>query len=502
MNILTKIVNLFFTSRYREIERFRQNPVEVQSEQLDYLLRMGRKTEFGREHGLEGVSSLEQFQNAVPITDYESFFPYIDKQRRGEKSIIWPNLIKWYAKSSGTTDAKSKFIPVSREGLRNGHMKGPVDVAALIAHIYPNTKVFSGRMLTLGGSKKVEPEGDAAFSGDLSAILIENTPNFVRNRRVPSPEIALIPDFEEKVRKIAESTIDMNIASFAGVPSWNLVMMNKILEISGKDNLLEIWPNLELFIHGGINFSPYKEQYKAIIPSSEMKYMETYNASEGFFSIADDPTRGDMLLMLDYETFFEFIPTKSLHDPSTAVPIEGVEEGVNYAMIITTSNGLWRYMIGDTVMFTSTYPYRIKITGRTKHFINVFGEEVVIENAESAILAACEATGAEITEFSVAPIYMDGNKKGAHEWVIEFSEAPDSLDKFRETLDKTLQSLNSDYEAKRFKETTLVEPKISVVPQGTFIRWMKSRDKIGGQNKVPRLYNDRTFVDQLLKIAD
>lgn len=500
--MLTKLVNIFFTRRYREIEHFRENPQEVQQKQLDYLLQEGSETLFGREHKLGSVTTVEQFQNAVPITDYESFCHYIERQRSGESGVIWSRPIKWYAKSSGTTDAKSKFIPVSREGLRNAHMRGPVDVAALVAHIYPDSKVFSGRTLTLGGSKKVEPEGEAAFSGDLSAILIENTPKFFRNRRVPSPEVALIPDFEEKVRRIAESTVDMNIASFAGVPSWNLVMMNKILEIAEKDNLLEIWPNLELFIHGGMNFKPYKQQYRDIIPSPDMKYMETYNASEGFFSIADDPTRDDMLLMLDYETFYEFIPVKTLHDPSTAVPLEGVKEGVNYAMIISTSSGLWRYMIGDTVVFTSTSPYRIKISGRTKHFINVFGEEVVIENAESAIRAACDATGAEISEFTVAPIYMEGRSKGAHEWVIEFNSEPNSLELFAETLDKTLQKLNSDYEAKRFKNTTLEKPKMSIVPKGTYFRWMELRDKVGGQNKVPRLYNDRTFVEQLLEVAE
>lgn len=502
MPFLTDIVNLYFSKRRKEIENFMKNPHEVQMKQLSYLLSKGSGTEYGKKLAMDRIRDAEDFQKNVPVTDYDDFEKYILETKSGRKDILWPGSIKWFAKSSGTTGAKSKYIPVSDQGLWDSHMQGPRDVIALFSSIYQGSNVFSGKTLTLGGSKKIEKEGEYAFSGDLSAILIENTPTWANWRRVPSVETALIPDFEEKVKRICEETADENVTSFAGVPSWNLVMLNKILEYKGKNNLLEIWPNLELFIHGGMNFKPYGEQYRKIIPSANMKYMETYNASEGFFSIADDPKKEDMLLMLDYKIYYEFIPVASLSDHSTAVPLEGVRTGVNYAMLITTSNGLWRYMIGDTVEFTSVSPYRIRITGRTKHYINAFGEEVVIENAESAIRKACDMCDAEVFEYSVAPVYMEGHDKGAHEWVIEFSTPPNDNDKFSEILDKALQNVNSDYEAKRFKNTTLNAPKISIVPKGTFLKWMGTQGKTGGQNKVPRLYNDRRYIEQLLEVSD
>ena len=498
MPLLTGTVNLFFNKRFREIDRFRREPAAVQREQLRYLLGKGAGTVFGREHGLRESDGIESFQQKVPVCDYEGFHSYILRAKGGLRDVVWPGSVKWFAKSSGTTDGKSKYIPVTREGLCDSHMRGPCDVAAFFTASYPNSNVFKGRMLTLGGSKRVEREGETAFSGDLSAILLENASWWANMRRVPKVSTALIPDFEQKVRMIARQTVGKDVRSFAGVPSWNLVMMNKVLEYTGKDNILEVWPNMELFVHGGMNFNPYRDEYRRIIPSADMKYMETYNASEGFFSIADDPVRDDMLLMLDYGVFYEFLPTDSLGDASRAVPLEGVRTGVNYAMIITNSNGLWRYMIGDTVEFTSVAPYRIKITGRTKHYINAFGEEVVIGNAEAAMCAACAATGAEVFEYTAAPIYMSGNVKGAHQWVVEFRREPDSLENFTRTLDLALQGVNSDYEAKRYLDTTLRQPVVSTVPPGTFMRWMEERGKLGGQNKVPRLYNERVFVEQLL----
>lgn len=500
MSFLTKLAIKYFEPRYREIDRFRQSPEEVQAEQLDYLLAQSSGTVFGREHGFGDISGVERFQQKVPIVNYEQFREYIMRTKGGEQNILWPTPVKWFAKSSGTTDANSKYIPVSQQGLRQCHMQGPRDVVALYFQAYPESRLLGGDTLTLGGSKKVEREGETAFSGDLSAILIENTPWYVGRKRVPKPETALIPDFEEKVRRICEETVKKDIRAFAGVPSWNLVMMNKILEYTGAKDLLEIWPNLELFMHGGMNFKPYREQYERIIPTGRMNYMETYNASEGFFSIADISGRDDMLLMLDYRIFYEFLPMDSLGDPSKAVPIEGVRTGVNYAMVISSSNGLWRYMIGDTIEFTATAPYRIRITGRTKHYINAFGEEIVIENAENAIDAASKATDAVIAEYSAAPVYMEGRTKGAHEWVVEFKKTPASVDEFTSRLDLALQKLNSDYEAKRFKDTTLLPPKVSVVKPGTFMSWLASKGKLGGQNKVPRLFNDRTFVDELLSI--
>lgn len=501
MPFITNIMNLYFTKRRREIDNFMKDPHGIQSQQLEYLLSKGKDTEYGKRFGMDNISSFEQFQKNTPVSDYDSFEQYILDTKDGGKNILWPSEIKWFAKSSGTTGSKSKYIPVSDEGLWDSHMQGPRDVLALFCDAYPKSNAFSGKTLTLGGSKKIEKEGESAFSGDLSAILIENTPAWASIKRVPSAETALLPDFEEKVKRICEETVDKDIRCFAGVPSWNLVMLNKVLEYTGKSNLLEVWPNLELFIHGGMNFKPYAEQYREIIPSPDMKYMETYNASEGFFSIADDPAKDDMLLMLDYKIFYEFIPLDSLGDHSKAVPLEGVITGVNYAMLITTSNGLWRYMIGDTVEFTSISPYRIRITGRTKHYINAFGEEVVIENAENAIREACDHCGAEVFEYSVAPVYMEGQDKGAHEWVIEFSRKPADIVKFSGILDKALQNVNSDYEAKRFKNTTLNAPRVSIVPEGTFLKWMRDQGKTGGQNKVPRLYNDRRYVDQLLETA-
>jgi len=343
--------------------------------------------------------------------------------------------------------------------------------------------------------------GSHAQSGDLSSILIENTPMWALTKRVPKPETALIPDFEEKVRKICEETIDKRVTAFAGVPSWNLVMMNKILEITGKNNLLEVWPDLSYFIHGGMNFEPYREQYEKLIPSPDMRYMETYNASEGFFAIQDDPETNDMLLMLDYGMFYEFLPLKFLDHPEKAIPLAQVKKGVNYALIISNSNGLWRYMIGDTIEFTSLKPHKIRITGRTKLYINTFGEEIIIDNAEKAIHAASKETGSTVQEYTAGPVYMSGRGKGAHEWLIEFSQEPDSLEKFAEILDKTLQELNSDYQAKRSKDTTLYAPLVRSLPAGTFFKWMENRGKVGGQNKVPRLSNDRKFIEALLEVA-
>ena len=502
MALTTQLVNLFFSRRRAEIDHFRKHPAETQRKQLDYLLKKGRDTLFGQAHGFASVQGPEEFARRVEIYDYEQFREFVIRTKQGEQKVCWPTGIEWFAKSSGTTGSKSKYIPVSYEGLRDAHLRGPRDVVALFADLYPDTNVFSGKTLTLGGSCRIEQEGDKARSGDLSAILIRNTPAWADLRRTPSADTALIPDFELKVRKICEEAIPENVTSFAGVPSWNLVMMNKILEYTGKENLLEVWPNLELFVHGGMNFKPYREQYRRLIPSPRMKYMETYNASEGFFAIGDDPERDDMLLMLDYHIYYEFLPMASLGDPSQAVPLEGVRTGVNYAMIISTSNGLWRYLIGDTVEFTSTAPYRIRITGRTKHFINVFGEEVMVDNAESALRRACDLTGAEVAEFTVAPVFMEGRSKGAHEWVVEFQQEPASRAVFTEALDKALQEVNSDYEAKRFKNTTLQAPRLSPVPPGTFFRWMEGRGKIGGQHKVPRLYNDRTFADELLSLTE
>lgn len=503
MTILSRAVRLAGSGRMREIEKFSRDPFGVQRGQLLSLVEKGHTTSFGKEYGLGAVADGESFARSVPVFDYESIEPYIERTRRGEESVVWPGRIKWYAKSSGTTGSRSKFIPVTAEGLKHCHMRGPMDIAIVYSNLFPDTKVFGGKTLTLGGSHRIESLGNGtAHEGDLSAILIENTPEIARIMRVPRPATALIPDFEEKVMAIYRETADRDVRSFAGVPSWNLVLMNKILELSGRENILEVWPNMELFTHGGMNFAPYREQYKRIFPSEKMRYMETYNASEGFFGIQTDLSRDDMQLMLDYGVYYEFLPMDRLSDHSAAVPLEGVAKGVNYAMIITTCNGLWRYMIGDTVEFTSTDPYRIKITGRTKHFINAFGEEVIVDNAETALKAACEATGATVTDYTAGPVYMGDKSKGSHEWVVEFGVPPSDIAVFRDALDRALQRVNSDYEAKRFRDTTLLPPRITVAPPGTFYRWMKERGKTGGQNKVPRLANDRQYIGQLHKVIE
>lgn len=498
---IAKLINLNFRSRLAQIDNFRAYPVQVQHKQLKKLLEQASDTLFAREHGLKADSSVEQFKARVPVRSYEDFSNYIDLARQGKSDILWKGKTEWFAKSSGTTSSRSKFIPVTKNGLSNMHQKGPYDLMTFYCNNFPNNRVLNGHTLTLGGSNTLDSLGSGARSGDLSSILIETAPWWTSFRRQPDTKTALIPDFNTKVEAICKNTTNLDVTSFAGVPSWNLVMLNRVLEYKNAKNLLEIWPNLELFMHGGMNFNPYRKHYEDLIPSSQMRYVETYNASEGFFGIQDDPLRSDMLLMLDYDMYYEFLPMDSLEDHSKIVPLEGVELGRNYAIIITNSCGLWRYMIGDTVEFTSISPYRIKITGRTKLFINAFGEELIIENAEQAMRKACEVSGAQVFEYTAAPIYMKGDSNGSHQWVIEFSHEPCDMDLFISTLDLTLQDINSDYAAKRENNTTLLCPTVTSVKKGLFMRWMLSQGKSGGQNKVPRLFNSRKYVDQLLEMA-
>ena len=500
MVLLTQLVRGLTAQRRRAIDHFVEHPHPVQQRVLRQLLRQAAGTEYGRQYDFASIDSSERYAERLPLVEYDALRGHIDRMRAGESDVLWPGVVQWFAKSSGTTSTKSKFIPVTGEGLRKCHMQGPLDVACMVAHTYPQTRVFGGKTLTLGGSRQLVSTHAAAVEGDLSAILIEHTPWFARNFRVPRPETALIPNFEQKVEAICRETVGQRVTAFAGVPSWNMVMLKKVLQYTGKRNVLEVWPDMELFTHGGMNFKPYRDAYRELFPSPQMKYMDTYNASEGFFAIQDDPVSDDMLLMLDYGVYYEFLPLSSQDDASTAVPLEGVRPGVNYAMVISSCNGLWRYQIGDTVEFTSTTPYKIRITGRTRLFINAFGEEVIIDNAERAMQAACEATGASVAEYTAAPIYMTAQSKGAHQWIVEFRTPPDSVEHFTDALDRALQQLNSDYEAKRFRDTTLSRPQLSVVAEGTFYRWMKQRGKEGGQNKVPRLSNDRSYVEQLLEL--
>lgn len=503
MSLINSFVGWLNTKRLHQIDLFRRFPMEVQEEMLLKLIEKGKQTKYGKQYGFHSISCIKDFQQQVPIVDYNGIKDFVEKLRMGEQNLLWPGEIRWFAKSSGTTSDKSKFIPVSRDALEDCHFRGGKDVLAIYTDLYPDTKIFSGKGLTLGGSHQIDNFSNESYYGDLSAILIENLPWWVDFIRTPSQKVALIPEWEMKLQQLTSETLRENVTNLAGVPSWNLVMIKHILDFTGKNNLLEVWPNLELFTHGGVSFTPYREQFQRIIPSSGMHYLETYNASEGFFAIQDNPCTSDMLLMLDYGVFYEFIPADQVHSSNPqSLTIADVEVGKNYAMVITTNSGLWRYMIGDTVAFTSTYPHKIKITGRTKHYINAFGEEIIIDNAEKALAVACEKTGALIREYTAAPVYMDQNARGAHEWLIEFEKVPDDLNFFTTLLDNALCAINSDYEAKRYKGITLGPPIIRSMGEGTFYRWMKERGKLGGQNKVPRLSNTREYVDALLEISN
>lgn len=503
MSILKSIITWGNTKRLHEIDLFRRFPMEVQEETLLKLIDRAKDTTIGKLYAFQNIQSVAEFQRKVPLSDYESVKGFVEKLRKGEQNVLWPGEVKWFAKSSGTTSDKSKFIPVSKDALEECHFRGGKDVLAIYTDQNPDTEIFSGKGkgLTLGGSHQIDNFSNDSYYGDLSAILIENVPWWVDFIRTPSQKVALISEWEEKLDKLTRETLKENVTNIAGVPSWNLVMIKHILNYTGKSNLLEVWPNIELFTHGGVSFAPYREQFRRLIPSERMNYLETYNASEGFFAIQDNPATDDMLLMLDYGIFYEFIPLEEINSTSPKVlTIADVELNKNYAIVISTNSGLWRYIIGDTVKFTSRFPHKIKITGRTKHFINAFGEELIIDNAEKALSTACEKTGAQIKEYTAAPIYMAENSQGAHEWLIEFETDPNDLEFFASILDNALCAANSDYEAKRYKNITLAPPVVHRMNPGTFFKWMKERGKLGGQNKVPRLSNTREYIDALLSL--
>jgi len=498
---INSIVNSVNSGRLKKIDYFRKHPFSVQEVTLLELIHQAKDTEWGKRHHFGKIRDIAGFQSTTPLQQYEDVKPYIDRIRKGEQNVLWPSPVQWFAKSSGTTGDKSKFIPVSKEALKTCHFRGGYDVLAIYARQNPKTKIFTSKTLTLGGSHQINLEENHSCYGDLSAILIENIPRWAGLLRSPSAKVALLSDFDEKLQQIAKQSVKEHVVAFAGVPSWNMVLMKYILDYTGKKNIMEVWPDMELFIHGGVCFEPYREQYRMLFPSSGMHYLETYNASEGFFALQDDPQKNDMLLMLDYGVFYEFIPVNQLGKESPqALTVDRVETNQNYAIVITTNAGLWRYIIGDTVVFTSTNPYKIKISGRTRQYINAFGEEVIVDNAENALKIACSATCAIISEYTAGPVYMDSNHNGAHEWLIEFEKEPDDLQLFTEKLDQALCSLNSDYEAKRNKSITLRMPIVHSLPKGAFYNWMKQRGKLGGQNKVPRLANDRKYLDELLSL--
>ncbi len=498
--IVNSIISWFLKKRKHQIELFLKYPIDVQNEVLLKLLNTAKDTKYGKEKGFSTIKNYADFVEKVPIQKYETFEPLIELCRKGEQNIFWPTPIKWFAKSSGTTNAKSKFIPVSEEALEYCHLKAGKDMLCSYINNNPNAQLFVGKGLRLGGSSEVYKNNNSYF-GDLSAIIIENMPFWADFSSAPSQQVALMSEWETKMEAIIDEAINENITSLVGVPSWMLVLLNRVLERTKKNNILEIWPNLEVYFHGGVNFNPYHEQYKKIIPKKDFQYYETYNASEGFFALQDRNNSKELLLMLDYGIFYEFVPMTDYKDESSdAIPLSEVKKGINYTMIITTNSGLWRYLIGDTIRFTSLNPYRIKITGRTKHYINVFGEELNIENVEDALKLTCRKTNSIIKEYTVAPIFMNGNKKGGHEWIIEFEKKPENLSYFSKVLDDSLKSINSDYEAKRYKNMTLMPPKIHIAKKNIFYNWLKKNNKLGGQHKVPRLSNKRFFIENLLKL--
>jgi hypothetical protein len=501
MPLINSVIKWLNFKRIYQIELYNKYPFDIQKEVLFQLLNSARNTEFGKLHHFEDIDTIGKFQEYIPLQTYEEIKPWVDKLRQGEKNLLWPGETKWFAKSSGTTNDKSKFIPVTKDSLEDCHFRGGKDVLALYMHNYPDSKIFLGKSLTLGGSHSINNFSNNSYYGDLSAILIENIPTWTQFIRIPPPEIALIEEFEEKIEKIIDSSLNENVISLAGVPSWYLVLLKRILEKTGKNNIMEVWPNLELFVHGGINFEPYRSQYQHLIPSPGMHYMDTYNASEGFFAIQDNPSQKDMLLMLDLGIFYEFISMKEWGTENPTVQtLADVQPDENYAMVISTNGGLWRYIIGDTIKFTSINPFKIKITGRTKHFINAFGEELIVDNAEQALKVACKRTNAIVQEYTAGPVFMSDEQKGAHQWLIEFEKEPSSYEHFMTVLDNTLKTLNSDYEAKRHKNLALEMPHLEILPKGTFYKWMKKRGKVGGQNKIPRLANDRQYIEQLLNL--
>ena len=501
MNFLNSIATWWFGKRLSDLRLFIKNPVNTQEEQLYLLLESAAGTRFGKQYNFGRIKDIESYKRAVPLQTYESLLPYIEQMMRGEPDVLWHGKVKWFAKSSGTTSARSKFIPVTQEALEFNHYQGGKDVLAFYLHNYPDSKLLQGKTLKLGGSKKLLKH-EEAYVGDLSAIMIDNMPFWANMVTVPEKKTALIADWEEKLDKIIDEALASNLTGLAGVPSWMLMFLKEVLQRTGKSHILEVWPQLEVFFHGGVSFAPYREAYRKLFPSGAFHYMEIYNASEGFFALQDRKDSDDLLLMLNYGIFYEFIPMSDYKgvDSTNVVALKDVEPGRNYAMVISTNAGLWRYILGDTVRFTSVKPYRIKITGRTKHFVNAFGEEVVIENADRAIENAARQTGAEIKEYTLAPVFMQTDRQGAHQWLIEFDKEPADFDKFKRLLDETLQTLNSDYAAKRYKNMTMQAPVVEKARSGLFYDWLSRQDKLGGQNKVPRLSNDRRLIEELLQL--
>ena len=495
--IFNSVASFFLKRRISQIELFKDYPIEVQQEVLRKMIVYSIDTEIGKKYDFKTIRHYNDFKERVPTVTYEEIYEDIERNRKGEQNIFWRTPIKWFAKSSGTTNAKSKFIPISYESLEDCHYKAGKDMLSLYFNNNIDSQLLVGKCLRLGGSREIYENNDSYY-GDLSAIMIDNLPFWAELSSTPSSKTSLIPEWEDKVKAIIKESMNQKVTSFAGVPSWMLSLLQQVIEKTGKDNILEIWQDAEVYFHGGVSFEPYRNLYNKLFPSKDFKYFEIFNASEGFFAIQDQNSSTELLLMLDYGIFYEFIPVNG--SESEIVSLADVKLNTNYEMVITTNSGLWRYKIGDTIKFTCLNPFRVKVTGRTKHFINVFGEELVVENAEMALSKTTELTKSEISNYTVGPIFMSDKTKGSHEWIIEFSKEPDDMNKFTEILDLSLQSLNSDYEAKRYKDSTLELPKIIKGRKNLFYDWLRSRNKLGGQNKIPRLSNSREYVEELLGI--
>ena len=498
-SFINTVASWMLKKRIHQIELFEKYPLDVQNEELKKLIQISKNTEFGKQYEFSSIDNYETFSERIPSFTYEEYFPIINKTINGNQNIFWPEKIKWFAQSSGTTNSKSKFIPVSNSSLDNCHFKGGKDMLCLYLNNNENSNMFLGKSLRLGGSRKIYENNDHYF-GDLSAILIDNLPVWAELISTPNNEISLMDKWDEKIDAIIKGTLQEDVRSLAGVPSWMLTLLNKLLETTGKKYIDEIWKNLEVYFHGGVSFKPYRSEFNNIISNKKFKYYEVYNASEGFFAIQDQNESDELLLMLDYGIFYEFIEIDNTNQSEKIIDLSEVKVGVNYALLITTNSGLWRYKIGDTIVFTNLKPFRIKVSGRTKHFINTFGEEVIIENVEKSLEIALKKYNCTIKDFTVAPLYMKNGKKGKHEWMIEFIKEPNNLDEFMKEIDFQIQNNNSDYKAKRFKNITLDRPKLIRARKNLFYDWLKKKKKLGGQNKVPRLLNERSFIEELIEM--
>jgi hypothetical protein len=501
MYYLGPIVTWFVRQRASAVRQMMDFPHQAQQTVFDDLIRKAADTEWGKRYDYASIRTYRDFQNRVPVQDYDTVKPYIDRAMQGEQNVLWPTPIRWFSKSSGTTSDVSKFIPMSKESIEDCHYKVAQDLLTMYCETFQDTSIFSGKGLVLGGSHQVNQLNQNSSYGDLSAVLLQNMSFLAQLYRAPDLNIALMDDWEQKIEKLAQSTINENITNVSGVPTWTMVLAKRLFELTGKQTLKDVWPNLELYIHGGVSFTPYREQFRQIAGSG-VHFLETYNASEGFFAFQCDWNSPGMLLHLNAGMFFEFIPQSDWHsDNPRALTIDEVNTTDNYALVISTNGGLWRYKIGDTVRFTSTKPFKIEVSRRIKHYINAFGEEVIAENADRAIDLACKDTGAKVIDYTVAPVYLKLGEQGRHEWLVEFEQHPDSVESFTRSLDSHLRAVNSDYDAKRSYGLALREPLVRAMPPQTFYNWLKSKGKLGGQHKVPRLSNDRTFVEELLALT-